>query len=63
MLQSTAPAESCRSVRPSLGGGGVRALAILVWPVLIEQALMMLVGLSDAFLAGHWLQKSRIWWR
>ncbi len=59
MLQHTAPAEH-DAPTDLLSGGGVRALAILVWPVLVEQFLMMLVGLSDAFLAGHWLEEPHL---
>lgn len=35
--------------------GTLRPLLRLVWPVLIEQVLVMLVGFSDTLLAGHYL--------
>jgi putative MATE family efflux protein len=35
--------------------GTLRPLLKLVWPVLIEQVLIMLVGFSDTLLAGHYL--------
>ena len=35
--------------------GTLRPLLRLVWPVLVEQVLVMLVGFSDTLLAGHYL--------
>ncbi len=35
--------------------GTLSALLRLVWPVLVEQVLIMLVGFSDTLLAGHYL--------
>ncbi len=35
--------------------GTLRPLLRLVWPVLIEQLLVMLVGFADTLLAGHYL--------
>ncbi len=35
--------------------GTLRPLLRLVWPVLVEQLLVMLVGFSDTLLAGHYL--------
>lgn len=35
--------------------GTLRPLVRLVWPVLVEQVLVMLVGFSDTLLAGHYL--------
>ena len=36
------------------------ALLRLVWPVLIEQVLVMLVGFSDTILAGRYLDSSHL---
>jgi putative MATE family efflux protein len=43
------------SVVVSQSRGVLRPLLALVWPVLIEQLLVMLVGFSDTLLAGHYL--------
>ena len=40
--------------------GTLRPLLRLVWPVLIEQLLVMLVGFSDTVLAGHYLQPKHL---
>lgn len=40
--------------------GTLRPLLWLVWPVLIEQVLVMLVGFSDTLLAGHYLSESHL---
>src|SRR5262245_51834124 len=40
--------------------GTLRPLLRLVWPVLIEQLLVMLVGFSDTLLAGHYLSGSHL---
>ena len=32
----------------------------LAWPVLIEQSLVMLVGLGDTWLAGHYLERPHL---
>ncbi len=40
--------------------GTLRPLLRLVWPVLIEQVLVMLVGFSDTLLAGHYLQPKHL---
>jgi putative MATE family efflux protein len=36
--------------------GILRPLVHLVWPVMVEQLLVMLVGFSDTLLAGHYLE-------
>ena len=40
--------------------GTLRPLLRLVWPVLIEQLLVMLIGFSDTLLAGHYLTESHL---
>jgi putative MATE family efflux protein len=40
--------------------GTLRPLLRLVWPVLVEQVLVMLVGFSDTVLAGHYLTESHL---
>ena len=40
--------------------GTLRPLLQLVWPVLVEQVLVMLVGFSDTILAGHYLTESHL---
>ncbi len=40
--------------------GTLRPLLRLVWPVLVEQLLVMLVGFSDTLLAGHYLSESHL---
>ncbi len=40
--------------------GTLAPLLHLVWPVLIEQLLVMLVGFSDTLLAGHYLSESHL---
>ncbi len=44
----------------SESGGTFRVLMRLVWPVLLEQLLAMLVGLSDTYLAGRYLSSSHL---
>ena len=39
----------------SQSSGTLRPLVRLVWPVLVEQLLVMMVGFSDTILAGHYL--------
>ena len=43
------------SVVATQSPGVLRPLLVLVWPVLVEQLLVMLVGFSDTLLAGHYL--------
>ncbi len=43
------------SVVVSESKGTLRPLLRLVWPVLVEQLLVMMVGFSDTVLAGHYL--------
>jgi putative MATE family efflux protein len=38
----------------------LRPLLRLVWPVLVEQVLVMLVGFSDTLLAGHFLRPQHL---
>ncbi|MEX0977478.1 MAG: MATE family efflux transporter, partial [Pirellulales bacterium] len=38
----------------------LRPLLRLVWPVIVEQVLIMLVGFSDTLLAGHYLHESHL---
>jgi putative MATE family efflux protein len=40
--------------------GTLRPLLRLVWPVLVEQLLVMLVGFSDTLLAGRYLTESHL---
>ncbi|HEY2416367.1 MAG TPA: MATE family efflux transporter, partial [Steroidobacteraceae bacterium] len=40
--------------------GTLRPLLRLVWPVLVEQLLVMMVGFSDTLLAGHYLSESHL---
>jgi putative MATE family efflux protein len=40
--------------------GTLGPLLRLVWPVLVEQVLVMLVGFSDTLLAGHYLTESHL---
>lgn len=49
-------------MRPAIdqSPGTLRPLLRLVWPVLIEQILVMLVGFSDTILAGHYLTPSHL---
>jgi putative MATE family efflux protein len=40
--------------------GTFKPLVRLVWPVIVEQLLVMLVGFSDTLLAGHYLSESHL---
>ena len=48
------------SVVVSRSTGTLAPLLRLVWPVLVEQLLVMLVGFSDTLLAGHYLQPQHL---
>jgi putative MATE family efflux protein len=58
MSIAEAPVETPRHAAPIQGT--LRPLLILAWPVLIEQLLTMLLGFSDTWLVGHYLDASHL---
>ncbi len=49
-----------QSAEGTADSGTLRPLLLLAWPVLIEQLLTMLLGFSDTWLVGHYLDASHL---